>query len=93
MPPNTVIVDRRGDWGNPFRVVRDCGWARTNAHGAPVEYFDTKEQAARAAVAEFRASVEHLRGMMPTLRGKNLACWCRIGDACHADVLLELANV
>jgi hypothetical protein len=26
------------------------------------------------------------------LRGKNLACWCKIGDPCHADVLLEIAN-
>ena len=26
------------------------------------------------------------------LRGKNLACWCRPGAPCHADVLLELAN-
>ncbi|MCA6114267.1 DUF4326 domain-containing protein [Bradyrhizobium sp. WSM 1738] len=29
---------------------------------------------------------------LPTLRGKNLACWCKIGEKCHADVLLELAN-
>lgn len=27
-----------------------------------------------------------------TLHGKDLACWCKIGTACHADVLLELAN-
>ena len=26
------------------------------------------------------------------LAGKNLACWCKEGDPCHADVLLELAN-
>lgn len=26
------------------------------------------------------------------LRGKNLACWCKAGDPCHADVLLEIAN-
>lgn len=26
------------------------------------------------------------------LRGKNLACWCKPGAACHADVLLEIAN-
>lgn len=26
------------------------------------------------------------------LRGKDLACWCALGDPCHADVLLELAN-
>lgn len=29
---------------------------------------------------------------LPGLRGKNLACWCKPGDPCHADVLLELAN-
>jgi len=26
------------------------------------------------------------------LRGKNLACWCKLGSACHSDVLLRLAN-
>lgn len=26
------------------------------------------------------------------LRGKNLACWCRLDQPCHADVLLRLAN-
>jgi len=26
------------------------------------------------------------------LRGKDLACWCRLDQPCHADVLLELAN-
>ena len=26
------------------------------------------------------------------LRGKNLACWCKPDQPCHADVLLELAN-
>ncbi len=30
---------------------------------------------------------------VPALRGKNLACWCKVGDACHADVLLRLANL
>lgn len=26
------------------------------------------------------------------LAGKDLGCWCNPGDACHVDVLLELAN-
>ncbi|MCS6760037.1 MAG: DUF4326 domain-containing protein [Candidatus Devosia euplotis] len=26
------------------------------------------------------------------LAGKNLACWCQAGTACHVDTLLELAN-
>ena len=26
------------------------------------------------------------------LRGKDLACWCRLDQECHADILLQLAN-
>lgn len=26
------------------------------------------------------------------LRGKNLACWCKLDQPCHADVLLEVSN-
>ena len=25
-------------------------------------------------------------------KGKDLACWCPLDQACHADVLLEIAN-
>lgn len=26
------------------------------------------------------------------LKDKNLACWCKPGEPCHADVLLKIAN-
>lgn len=26
------------------------------------------------------------------LAGRDLACWCRLGQACHADILLDIAN-
>lgn len=26
------------------------------------------------------------------LRGKNLACWCPLGQPCHCDILLKIAN-
>lgn len=29
---------------------------------------------------------------LPTLRGKDVACWCPLDKPCHGDVLLELAN-
>jgi hypothetical protein len=29
---------------------------------------------------------------LEALRGKDLACWCAVGEPCHADVLLEIAN-
>ena len=33
-----------------------------------------------------------LRKQLEELRGKNLACWCRIGEPCHGDTWLELAG-
>lgn len=81
MPPNTVKVDRSTRWGNPSRIG-DEGIADA-AH----------------AVATFRAYTEgsdasfyraHVRSH---LAGRNLACWCKLGEPCHADVLLELANL
>lgn len=58
--------------------------------------FPTQESAARAAVNMFRAHLDdtpELRARAVTeLRGKNLACWCKPGDPCHGDVLLEIAN-
>jgi hypothetical protein len=29
---------------------------------------------------------------LPALRGRDLACYCKPGCPCHADVLIELAN-
>ena len=29
---------------------------------------------------------------LSTIRGKNLSCWCPLDQACHADVLLDIAN-
>ncbi len=26
------------------------------------------------------------------LRGKNLGCWCKLGQPCHSDILLDIAN-
>jgi hypothetical protein len=26
------------------------------------------------------------------LRGRDLACWCPIGQPCHAELLLQIAN-
>lgn len=47
-------------------------------------------------LVECRLALEARRcailGALRGLRGKNLACWCKPGEPCHADVLLELAN-
>jgi hypothetical protein len=89
MPENTVKVDRTTPWGNPFVVGKHGTAARC------VELFRfllggyicmSVDPAAQIAYREHASSHRH------ELRGKNLACWCRSGAPCHADVLLELAN-
>ncbi len=46
------------------------------------------------AVAWFRrwAAGDYTAEARRVLGGHDLACWCRLDQPCHADVLLELAN-
>ena len=47
-------------------------------------------------IAKYRAWIltqPHLLKMLPSLRGKRLGCWCRKGQQCHGDVLIELINL
>ena len=43
-------------------------------------------------LTQFYAAAGELELIISELKGKNLACWCKDGDTCHADVLLKLAN-
>ena len=81
MPENTVSVCRPGKWGNPFPMEF------SDAHGRRVAVWNYElwiqgtDEGKRIAEAARRE-----------LRGKNLACWCPLDQACHADVLLRVAN-
>jgi hypothetical protein len=33
-----------------------------------------------------------LRAQLPSLTGRRLACYCKLDEPCHADVLARLAN-
>ncbi len=103
LPPNTVVVARPGKWGNPFKVgghyiVPDgplkpgggAQWLYLQVH-VPDRRATSIETAAQAGELFRRLEVRRARGLSE-LRGKNLACWCKPGEPCHADVLLELAN-
>lgn len=87
MPPGVVKVDRTTRWGNPFKVgMLDVPDAQT-----AVARF--RRLLARpdleADHARFSLTPERIRA---DLAGKSLACWCRPGQPCHADVLLQVAN-
>lgn len=89
LPPNTISVARPTRWGNPFRV------GDTKHFGPAFSGRDELIEDADHACRLYRNWLFNLRSseeLVAPLRGKNLACWCKIGDPCHADVLLELAN-
>lgn len=97
-PPNSRSVARPGPFGNPFTIAdaRDAGYMGSDTRlrifvvnafrdwllGDQQNWMGPESDAARAVII----------ARLPELRGKNLACWCKPGEPCHADVLLELAN-
>jgi len=76
MPPNTIYVGRPSKWGNPFKIGVD----------------GSREEVLRRYRTWVMEKVSQRPDFLAPLRGKNLACFCRITDPCHADILLELAN-
>lgn len=86
-----VNVARPGPWGNPFVVGVD-GTASycVDLYKAVLSGLIALTTKADVDAQKRCLDVAHKR--LHELRGKNLACWCRAGKPCHADVLLELAN-
>ena len=84
MPPNTVSVTRPGRYGNPYTIAgaREAG------------YRGSDRELAQMCVDQFRREMPEFakEAFRQELRGKNLACWCKLGEPCHADVLLKIAN-
>ena len=76
-PGNTIVVARPTRFGNPFSVEK---------HGRQraMEMFENWIQQPRQ-----KSLLDDARR---TLRGKNLACWCRHDELCHADIWLRLVN-
>ena len=79
-PAGAIYVGRPTRWGNPYRIGKD------GTAGQCVERF-----ARHCALRQKPEPVAYRDWLLP-LRGHDLGCWCRLGEPCHADVLLELAN-
>lgn len=88
MPPNTTKVDRTTKWGNPFHVTPH----RDNAEAVRLFSEMIQRDGSWISVVRgktLRVSIQEVR---QELAGRNLACWCRLGLACHVDTLLRIAN-
>jgi len=79
MPANTVSVTRPSVFGNPF------------TEGGPEQRVVMYREWLRGS-GRMDRPLQKLLYNLPALRGKDLACFCPLGQVCHADVLLELAN-
>lgn len=106
MPGNTVYVGRPSKWGNPFKVSKLVSAAKcVRIYRAWLTGTFTEKSLERIIGQGVKCPAQPLailpyllaRGILrekarTELRGKNLACWCRLDRPCHADVLLEIAN-
>lgn len=102
-PPDTRFVGSPGRWGNPHKVVQtEAGWwcmlDRTDG------LLFATEAAARAQACLFyeerlHATPGRIAEAQKRLRGRNLACDCRLAprgakesEWCHRGLLLQVAN-
>lgn len=74
LPPNTVCVTRGTKWGNPYR--------KAQGHDDPVESF--REWIMTGVSYVHCEPPPTLKEIRSQLGGKNLACWCKPDEACHA---------
>lgn len=83
MPENAVYVGRPSKWGNPYKVGNEV-----IVNGERQWVYN----AARAVVLYRERGAAWNEATRTALRGKDLVCWCKLSEPCHADVLLEWAN-
>lgn len=88
LPDNTICATRPGRFANPYRIGDHSFDVRN-----PEESFEiTRENCLTlfCSYAEQRLQIEPT--WLNPLAGKDLACWCKPEEKCHADVLLEMVR-
>jgi len=103
---DAVYVGRPGKYGNPYKVVKKSPrlvQIYCTAHHSQNCIFPTASVACHVSNANYQLTrlysewcegftKEWVEKMKKDLAGKNLACFCRLDQPCHAEILLELAN-
>jgi len=87
-PASAVNVARPTKWGNPFNWQQIIG------------YENPKEIACQRYESWLNGDYEGyepekrqwILDHIHELTGKDLCCWCKPSDHCHADVLIRLSN-
>ena len=101
MPENTVSVCRPGRWGNPYKIgtliQNMVGFNHALMAGIGRESWVknkplTREESLKLYKERLRFDSGLHHRARTELKGKDLACFCKLDDPCHADLLLEIAN-
>lgn len=86
-----VHVGRPGPWGNPF-VVGKHGDAAYCVDLYKALLAGLLRVGADPDVEALKRTRQFVADNASELTAKNLACWCKPGSPCHADVLLKIAT-
>ncbi len=89
MPPNTVNVTRPSKYGNTWKAGTIFFENGEAVYGSP-EFVVKKFMEDMIWLAQ--NYTQDFKKYLAPLKGKDLACWCKPGEPCHGDVLLEIAN-
>ena len=103
LPENTVCVTRGTKFGNPFKIGNFYQYGNLGFMSpcSPDSIAEANKSGKYIFISSNEDAVFHyekyITGLMyprnfKELKGKNLACFCKDGDVCHADILLKLAN-
>lgn len=101
--PKAVIVDRRTKLGNPFRVGElvqitageELAMIPMTAQMAVACFDDLMSQRLHRDPADMPEDAAYVQGwydLLDEIRGRDVACWCKLSEPCHGDVWLRLAN-
>jgi len=108
MPDNAVYVGRPTKWGNPIRLNGNCiyidasyrrkilsPWVFYNVGDIEdvIYLFEKILDGTQFTNPDLQYWSDHFAGLdLSELKGKDLACWCKLNEPCHADILLKYAN-
>lgn len=103
MPEGALYAGRGSKYGNPFVVGAPYFVVDMAAYlkGQPLSEAMWKTYTAVDAVDCYkrwlpaqvgRSGFSLVQEAKADLRGHDLACWCGLGDVCHVDWLLSIAN-
>ena len=88
-PVNAVFVGPGSKWANPFKKA-DVDALRSEPDVEAAYQVGGWRQAAKLLYVDY---LKEAGLNFRELRGRDLICTCKPSEPCHADVLLELANL